>query len=102
MEAIFDILIKLAGTLVGVGMAWLAKSAGQYLRYKFDQEKLDKFITSAVAAAEQQFKAEDDDGKRRFTYVEGLLIEAGYDITEAIQAMIESKVYALNMAARKQ
>lgn len=101
MEGIIDILIKLAGSLAGLAIAYAAKVACAYLDELKEDARLDKFITSAVAAAEQQYKAVDDDGSIRLSYVEGLLVDAGYEITEAIQAMIEGKVFDLNLAQRK-
>lgn len=101
MEAIMDILIKFIGSLAGVAIVYAARAASAYLNQAREDAKLDRLITSAVKAAEQMFKAEDEFGEIRMTYVQGLLIEAGYDLTEAIMAEIESRVYALNIEARK-
>ena len=98
MEEILDILIKLIGSLAGVAVVYAAKTACSYLKNAREDAKLDKFITSAVAAAEQTMKAYDDDGSARMDYVQNLLVEAGYSVTEAVIALIESKVYEINTA----
>lgn len=96
MENILDILIKLAGSLAGVAIVYAAKVACTYLNQMREDDKLDRFVTSAVAAAEQTLKEHDEDGSARMDYVQSLLIEAGYSLTGAVIALIESKVYALN------
>lgn len=101
MEAIMDILIKLIGSLAGVAVVYVARAVGVYLTQAREDKRLDQLVSSAVQAAEQLFKEVDDDGQIRLEYVQGLLIDAGYDLTEAVMALIESKVYALNIAARK-
>jgi len=101
MEEIMNILIKLAGSLAGIAIVCGVKAIGTYLNQARENETLDSLVTSAVKAAEQLFKADDEDGTIRLNYVQNLLIDAGYDLTDAIMALIESKVYALNIEARK-
>lgn len=99
MEEILNIIIKLAGALVGVFAVWVLNSATNYLKGKLtasEQEQLRTFISALVAAAEQLYRAEDPDGNVRLGYVQGMLIEAGYDLTDAVRALIESEVYSLN------
>lgn len=101
MEAIMDILIKLIGSLAGVAVVYAVRVASVYLNEARKDKQLDYLVSSAVQAAEQLFKAEDEDGQIRLQYVQGLLMDAGYELTEAVMALIESKVYALNIEARK-
>ena len=104
MEAILDNIVKIAALMVLLVGSYLAKRLDSYLKARLDQEeaeKLDKLVGELVSAAEQLYKAFDDDGSVRLNYVKGMLIAEGYELTESIMAQIESKVYALNMEANK-
>ena len=101
MEDIINIIIKIAATLLAFGAAWLGRYLVSFLKTNLDEKQtvmLDQFIADLVAAAEQMYKKNDPDGSIRLDYVQTMLVEAGYDITEAIQAMIESKVFSINLA----
>ena len=100
MDEILNILIKLAAMV----LVFLVGRAGRYLfellKTKLNEkqtEKLDLFIAELVAAAEQMYKKDDPDGTVRLNYVQQMLVEAGYDITSAVQALIESKVFSINL-----
>lgn len=98
MNEMFEIIIKLLGTLAGVGVVYAIKMCVSYLRSRLDEREeavLDSFVTSLVAAAEQMYKTEP--GEAKLSYVQTQLIEAGYELTDALRALIESKVYELNM-----
>lgn len=102
MNEFVDIFVKLVGSLCGVCFVTLAGVAVNYLRSKLgesEQAFLDNFIDSLVHAAEQTLKEGDFDGSARLAYVQEMLIKAGYELTDAIRAMIESKVYTLNLEA---
>ena len=94
MDEIINVLIKLVGMLAGFGIVWLLRVAGEYLKQKGYNDELDRFITSLVKAAEQMYWNED--GSFRLDYVQTALIEAGYDLTDAVRALIEAKVYEIN------
>ena len=94
MEEFLNVFIKMVGTVVGFGLVWLLNIAGEYLKKKGYNDELDKFVTSLVAAAEQMYWNEN--GSFRLEYVQTALIEAGYELTEAVRALIESKVYEIN------
>ena len=99
MEAIIDILIKIAATLLTFMAAWLGKYLVDWLKSNLDEKaaaQLDLFVAEVVAAAEQMYKKDDPNGSIRLGYVQKMLIEAGYDLTDEIQAVIESKVYEIN------
>ena len=101
MEEILDIIIKVVAALLALGAGWLGKYLVSWLKTKLDEKgaaKLDLFVGELVAAAEQMYKEEDIDGSKRLGYVQEMLVEAGYDITEAVRALIESKVFAINLA----
>ena len=98
MEYILYKIIMWALLLVLLVLMILSKKAYDYLKSlikKDDAEELDKFVGDLVGAADQLFKAEDPDGSARLEYVYARLVEAGYDITEAIRAKIENKVLKL-------
>lgn len=100
MEPIIDIAIKVIATLLALGAGYLGKYLIAWLKTVLsekDAEKLDLFVAELVAAAEQMYKQEDPDGSKRLLYVQTMLVEAGYDITEAVTALIESKVYSINV-----
>lgn len=100
MEQIIDIIIKIVATLLLAGAGWLGKYVITYLRNNLDEKNiafLDTFVAELVAAAEQMYAKDDPDGSIRLGYVEEMLVEAGYEITEAVQAMIEAKVYDINI-----
>ena len=102
MEEIIDILIKLAATLLAFGVAWVGKYLVAWMKTNLDEKEeamLDQFIAELVAAAEQMYKKDDPDGSVRLSYVQAMLVEAGYDITEAVLAMIESKVFSINLVS---
>lgn len=100
MEQIIDIIIKIVATLLLAGAGWLGKYVITYLRNNLDAKEvafLDSFIAELVAAAEQLYAEADETGSIRRGYVQKMLVEAGYEITEAVQAMIEAKVYDINI-----
>lgn len=100
MEAIMDIIIKVAATLLAMGLGYLGKFVLQWLKGKLNEqqnEKLDMFVTELCLAAEQMFKGVDPDGTIRRGYVENMLKQAGYELTDAVRAMIESKVFEINL-----
>ena len=100
MEQIIDIIIKIVATLLLAGAGWLGNYIITYLRSNLDArevEFLDSFVAEMVAAAEQLYADVDEDGSIRREYVYEMLIEAGYELTEAIKAMIEAKVYDINL-----
>lgn len=100
MENIMDIIIKVAATLLAMGLGYLGKFAIQWLKGKLNEqqtEKLDLFVTELCYAAEQMFKEADPDGTIRRRYVENMLSQAGYELTDAVRALIESKVFEINL-----
>ena len=100
MEQIIDIIIKIVATLLLAGAGWLGKYVISYLRNNLDEKNiafLDTFVAELVAAAEQMYAKDDPDGSIRLSYVPELLVAAGYEITAAVQALIESKVYDINI-----
>ena len=104
MENIIGILIKIAGVVVAGILTYLGNKATQYIKNRMNAEEwawLEIFVSSLVAAAEQLYKEIDDDGKIRLAYVENMLAEAGYELTDALRALIESKVYELNIVSKE-
>lgn len=100
MEQIIDIIIKVLAMALALCAGWVGKWLVSWLKSKLDNEqeaKLDLFIAELVAAAEQMYKKNDPDGSLRMDYVQKMLVNAGYDVTEAIQALIESKVFSINL-----
>ncbi len=100
MEQIIDIIIKIVATILLAGAGWLGNYIITFLRSNLDAKEvefLDTFIAELTAAAEQMYAKDDPDGSIRLGYVQEMLVEAGYEITEAVQAMIEAKVYDINI-----
>ena len=103
MDELTSLAAKIIGSLVGLAIVYIAKKVGSYLderKSAEEQAKLENFISDMVAAAEQTLKKDDDSGSARLDYVQQMLIEAGYELTEAVCAIIESKVYALNLSEK--
>lgn len=103
MEAIMDIIIKVAAALLAFGAGYLGKLLVSFLKSKLsdrDAAKLDLFISELTAAAEQMYKAADPDGTIRLHYVESMLTQAGYELTDAVKALIESKVFEINLMSK--
>lgn len=99
MEGFIDLIIRFLAALLLIVGSFLGKKAMEWLKSKLDQaenEKLDKLIDDFTMAAEQMLKEFDDDGSARLDYVYENLVEAGYEITEAIRAKIESRVFRIN------
>lgn len=99
MEEIINIIIKVVAMLLAMGAGYLGRYIIRVLKANLDEKNdamLDLFIEELVAAAEQMFKKNDPDGVIRLEYVQDSLIDAGYEITAAVRAMIESKVYSIN------
>lgn len=100
MEQIIDIIIKIVATILLAGAGWLGNYIINYLRSNLDAKEvefLDTFVAELVAAAEQMYAKDDPDGTIRLGYVQEMLLEAGYEITDAVKAMIEAKVYDINI-----
>lgn len=100
MEQIIDIIIKVLAMALALGVGWVGKWLVSWLKSKLDNEqeaKLDLFIAELVAAAEQMYKKDDPDGSVRNLYVQKMLAEAGYELTDAVKALIESKVFNINL-----
>lgn len=96
---ILEIVVKIlaAGVIALIGM--LLPKVKQYLTEKFGQDKIDKvgeLVNVFVAAAEQLLKQDDPTGEKRKAYVVDQLKALGYEVTEWINAYIESAVYNLN------
>lgn len=100
MEEIMDTIIKVAAMLLALGIGYLGKFLVRWMKSILDEkgdEKLDMFVSELVSAAEQMYKQTDPDGSIRLDYVQTMLVEAGYDVTAAVHALIESKVFEINL-----
>lgn len=60
-----------------------------------NQEELIQLVENLVKAAEQLFTAEKS-GEQKKAYVVDALAKDGVEITESVNAMIESAVYSLD------
>ena len=96
MEEILSIVLKAIGSLLGAGLVYAISLGLNHLKKNTENKHLETFITSLVEAAEQMYKADDEGGAKRLDYVQTMLAEAGYELSDALRAVIESKVYELN------
>lgn len=104
MEELIDIVIKIAATLLAFGLGLLLKQIGSWVKSNLSEKEsamLNAFIAELVAAAEQMYKNEDPDGSIRLDYVESMLVQSGHDITDVVAALIESKVFEINLAEKE-
>lgn len=102
MEMIMDSLIKIAALLLLIVGSYLGTRLDAYLREKGKAKEaaaLDKLISELVAAAEQMYKKNDEDGSARLNYVQGMLLAEGYILSETVRAQIESHVFKINQIA---
>lgn len=100
MDEIMNTIIKIVAALLALGIGWAGRYLIGWLKKNMsakDAEKLELFVSELVEAAEQMYKADDPDGSIRLRYVESMLMQAGYDLTDAIRAMIESNVFHINL-----
>ena len=100
MENLIDILLKLAASALGLGLGYLAKMAVPHVTKFFEDKKRKDLVNRLVKAAEQMFYAEDPDGSVRRGYVMDMLMEAGYELTDALRAEIEENVFDVNLAKK--
>lgn len=101
MDDIINAVIKLLAILLGVGLAYLGKLIAVWIKGRFEErefEKLRDFISTFVAAAEQLYYHCDDTGSIRRNYVTDQLVALGYEITDTIYNLLESKVFEINLA----
>ena len=98
-EQILEIIIRIAALLVLYLGIIVCNKLKQLINQKLtagEKEALDVFVGELTKAAEQMFKSEDDDGSQRLSYVQSMLIQAGYDLTDEVRAMIEAHVFEIN------
>ena len=98
MEEITNILLEIAAIVLLLTISGLANAGIRRIKSKMSDEeaaRLDQFIGELTTAADQMFKKDDPDGNLRYQYVTNALIDAGYELTAAIIAKIESSVYYL-------
>ena len=98
-EELLSDVVKILVSLLAIAGTYLVAKVKSYLAKRLSahgMDILDKLIKDFCEAAEQQYKLSDPDGSIRYTYVQELLVEAGYDITDVIKAKIESTVYNIN------
>lgn len=99
MDEMMMILIRIAVLALLLMGGVLAKRMDNYLKSELSEQEnaaLDRLISELTEAAEQLLKKDDRDGSGRLEYVQDALVEAGYDLTSAVQAKIESSVYRIN------
>lgn len=99
MEEILDIVIKLAAAVLAVGVTYILAKLRTFFQKRLGSEEfetLDRLIEQFAKAAEQQFKETDRTGEIRFAYVADLLGKLGYEVTDAVKAQIEAKVFEIN------
>lgn len=105
MDEIMNIIIKIVATVLALGIGWAGRYLISWLKKNVsakDAEKLELFVSELVEAAEQMYKEDDPDGTIRLRYVESMLTQAGYDLTDAIRAMIESNVFNVNLTNKSE
>ena len=92
------ILIEFISILFALAFALLVEKVRQLVNVKIgevDDEETRETIRALVSAAEQQYKAVEKSGAIKKEYVQGELVKLGYDVTEYINALIESEVFRL-------
>lgn len=100
MNEIISIIVKILAALLALAGTYGIALLKSWLTEKLGSERtqqLEEYIAQFVAAAEQQFKEDDPDGTKRMEYVINLLQELGYAVTDHVRALIEAKVFEVNI-----
>ena len=93
-----NIVAKILGFIFALVLTWLATMIKSYIAKTADtmeDEKLKDLVSVFVSAAEQQYKAMEHSGANKKDYVTSELAKLGYELTEYLNALIESAVYKL-------
>lgn len=98
---ILDVIVRLLAALfVGI-MAYLAPKIASLIKINgesIESSEIMKLVLCFVQAADQLLKDDDPTGEKRKQYVIENLEALGYEITDAIIAMIEGSVWQVNNA----
>jgi len=103
-EEIISIGVKLLVGLLALAGTYLISKAREFLKKRLDEQEMaifDSLVRDFCEAAEQQYSLNDPGGEKRLKYVEELLVEAGYTITEFVKAKIEAEVFKINLKEKK-
>ena len=103
MADILDIVVKILAALLTMGITYVLTKVKKFLESRMsetDMDMLENLISSFCQAAEQQFKEDDPTGEKRLEYVKEQLVKLGYEITDLIQAEIESAVWKINLTSK--
>lgn len=101
---VLEILMELLAFGVLALVGWGVPKICEWLNIKNSDavtEEVRKLIGIFVNAAEQLLKQEDPTGEKRKQYVIEHLQALGYEITDVMLAMIENKVFELNLETKK-
>lgn len=100
MDEILSILVKLAGTVLAGLLIYLCTKLKTWVADKIAEikdEHLRELIKSFAESAEQTLKADDPTGEKRMERVKSLLEEAGFEINDIVNSLIEAAVYNINL-----
>lgn len=105
MQTVLEVLLTYGIRIIGAVIAiFLTSKVAPWLNEKISKEQAEKLILitrQLVNSAEQTLKIEDPTGERRKAYVEAQLVAMGYELTEAVNAIIESQVLTLHQSNKK-
>ncbi len=102
---ILETIVRLLAAAAAILAAWALPRLRAWLIARTDRETAEQVLTLTevfAQAAEQLLKAEDPTGEKRMQYVSERLEELGVEVTEAVIAMVESAVWSLNAASKKE
>lgn len=102
---ILETIVRLLAAAAAILAAWALPRLRAWLIARTDRETAEQVLTLTevfAQAAEQLLKAEDPTGEKRMQYVSERLEELGVEVTEAVIAMVESAVWSLNTASKKE
>lgn len=94
MNEILTIILK---AIVTLAVFYLSTLAGRYINAKAEEKEdsmLEKVVTEFVVSAQQLLGSET--GEKRKEYVVQNLIGLGIELTDKVNALIESKVFLLH------
>lgn len=102
MENLIDIIVEILAALLAIGITWLAVKAKEFIVAKITETEhvwLVELVEDFCAAAEQELKEDDPTGEKRKARVYELLAEAGVEVSNIVDALIEAAVLRINKGA---
>lgn len=104
MDELMTTVIQLLAALLAILGGWFIHWLKAYFATKHGAARsalADSLVSQFCDAAEQLYKSADPTGEKRYQYVQGLLEQAGYQMSDVLRAKIEASVRQINRGNAK-